>query len=39
MEGILGGNLNDCLEVIIQDNLTGLQKLAVTCQGHITQEF
>lgn len=35
----LDGSLNDCLEVIIQDNLTGLQKLSVTCQGHITQEF
>ena len=35
----LDGDQNDCLEIIIQDNLTGLQKLAAVCQGHITQEF
>lgn len=35
----LDGDLGDELEVIVQDNLTGLQKLAVVCNGHITQEF
>lgn len=35
----LDGDTNDELEIIVQDNLTGLQKFAVVAQGHITQEF
>ena len=34
---ILHGDTEDQLEIINKDNLTGLNKLAHVCQGHVVQ--